>query len=136
MTHYPYIFTINRQLLTVNLGYYPAERGKPQRIAVDLRLYFKKAPECAATDQAPFIDYGILCQSLKDFIKDKEFSLVEHLATELFYLTRGILEAHCTDEIKLWFRLTKITTPIPDLADGASYILCDLPAGASFPPAQ
>lgn len=136
MTHYPYIFTINRQLLSVNLGYYEAERGKPQQVAVDLRLYFTHAPECAATDQAPFIDYGILCQSMKDFMVGKEFSLIEHLATELFNLTRGILQAHCTDDIKLWLRLTKITTPIVQLADGASYVVSDLPAGANFPPAQ
>ncbi len=136
MAHYPYLFTINRQELSVHLGYYVAERGKKQRVAVDIRLYFSKAPVCAVTDTAPFIDYGILCQAMKDFVEQKEFALIEHLASELFVLLRGILNTHCADEIRLWLRLTKLTTPISGLADGASYILTDLPAGASIPPAQ
>jgi FolB domain-containing protein len=134
MTHYAQIFTINRQQLTVNLGYYEKERGKKQKIEVDVRLFFPSAPECAKTDTAPFIDYGILVQAMKDFIDGREFALVEHLATELFFLTRGIISAHCGDELKLWLKLTKLTTPIPDLAGGASYITSDLPADATFPP--
>lgn len=135
MPHYSHIFTINRQILSVNLGYYEKERGKKQRVEVDVRLYFSEAPECARTDKAPFIDYAILIQAMKDFTADREFSLVEHLGTELFYLLRGILTEHCDDDIKLWLRLTKITTPIDGLAGGASYVMSDLPAEATLAPA-
>ncbi len=135
MTHYAHIFTINRQILSVNLGYYTEERGKKQRVEVDLRLYFPESPECARTDKAPFIDYGILVEAIKDFTVSREFSLVEHLGTELFYLLRGILTEHCGNDLKLWLRLTKITTPIEGLEGGASYVTSDLPAGATFPPA-
>ncbi len=56
MAHYPHIFSINRLHLAVHLGYYDAERKKPQPVEVTLRLYFPEAPACARDDFAKFID--------------------------------------------------------------------------------
>lgn len=135
MTHYAQIFTINNQRFSANLGYYDHERAVTQLISVDLRLYFPIPPECANTDQAPFIDYAILIQAMKDYVEGKEFSLIEYLATQFFAIARGIMSEQVSHDIKLWLRLTKVNPPIPGLMDGASYVLSDLPAGATFPPA-
>ena len=135
MHHYPYSFTINRQVLSVHLGYYDGERSKPQDIAIDIRLYFAKLPECARTDKAPFIDYAILVHALRDDCLGKEFALIEHMANVFFGITRAIMDEHCPkDDIKLWLRVTKLKTPLKGLEHGASFIASDLPAGATTVP--
>lgn len=134
MTHYPHIFTINRQVLTVHLGYYEEERKTKQTVEVDVRLYFPEAPECARTDRAPFVDYAILVDAMKE-ASGRTFWLIEYMATELFNILRGMVDEHCAKEIKLWLCLTKVTTPLEGLAGGASYVTTDLPANATFPPA-
>ena len=135
MTHYGQIFTINRLQLAVHLGYYDDERGEKQPIEVDMRLYFPAPPDCARTDKAPFIDYAILVEAVKACAASRQFALIEYLATELFSVSSKILAERCGPDIRLWLRLTKTKAPIEGLAGGASYVLSDLPAGATFPPA-
>lgn len=134
MTHYAQVFTIDRYRIPAHLGYYDAERGTKQTVEVSMRLYFPKPPECVRTDRAPFIDYGELVAAVKDRIAGGEFRLIEHLAGELFRIVREVLDTHALTDIRLWLKLTKCTTPIAGLEGGASYVLSDLPADATFPP--
>lgn len=129
MAHYPHIFSINRLHLAVHLGYYDAERKKPQPVEVTLRLYFPEAPPCARDDYAKFIDYDKLAGAIHGLAEAREFRLIEYMTMEVYDVVRRYVNEHASEEVKLWLRLTKLATPVPHLTGGASFTTSDLPAG-------
>jgi FolB domain-containing protein len=134
MTHYAHILSANRLQLAVNLGFYTGERAKPQPVEICFRLYFPEEPPFGSDDDAEFIDYGMVCKALKDFVDGREFKLVEFMAMELFRHLRALLDGRGASDVKLWLRLNKISAPVPGLTGGASFIHCDLPVGATTMP--
>lgn len=132
MTHYAHVLVANRLQLAVNLGFYTGERAKPQPVEVSFRMYFPTAPAQATNDEAEFIDYGMLCKSVHDFVSPREFKLVEFMAMEVFRHLREVLDAHGGSAIKLWLKLNKIAAPVPGLTGGASFIHSDLPTDATW----
>lgn len=132
MAHYGYCFALNRLRFEAHLGFYDAERAGLQPIEVSLKLYFPKAPRCAADDHALFIDYAGLTEQLANTIAAREFRLIEYMAQALFDQTRAYVTAHGDEEIKIWLRLTKCKPPVLYLQEGASFTLSDMPADASF----
>lgn len=134
MTHYAHILTVDRLQLAANLGFYTGERAKAQPIEVSFRLYFPTMPAYGSDDEAEFLDYGVVCKWLSDFVTDREFKLLEFLAMELFRQVRKGLDVGGHKDVKLWLRMNKVAAPVPGLTGGASYIHCDLPAGATVVP--
>jgi FolB domain-containing protein len=134
MTHYAHQLCVNRLQLAAHIGFYTGERAKPQPVEVCFRLYYPEAPEFTRDDEASFIDYGVLCKALKDYVDAREFKLVEFMASDLHRHLRAVIDAHGGSTIALWLRLNKIAAPVPGLIGGASFTHCDLPAGATVAP--
>ncbi len=131
MTHYAHILTLEHLEMLSHVGFYDEERGKRQRIAISLRLYFPKAPDCCEDDHAKFLDYGALAKFLTEWCEAGEFRLIEFMGMQAFRSVRGYLDAHGCADVPLWLKLTKCTTPVPNLKAGASFIHTDLPPGAT-----
>jgi FolB domain-containing protein len=132
MTHYAYVLVANRLQLAVHLGFYTGERAKPQPVEISFRLYFPQAPAQADNDEAEFIDYGMVCKSIHDFVAVREFKLVEFMAMEVFRHLREVIDGRGGQAIRLWVKLNKIAAPVPGLTGGASFVHSDLPAGATW----
>lgn len=131
MNHYAYMLTVNCLRLEVHLGFYEAERLKKQPVEISLRLYFEHAPAAATDDHADFIDYGAMCVALSDYATARNFRLVEFMAHDIFHHMRNWVDAQGGHAAKLWLKLNKCEAPVPNLQAGASYIMSDLPAGAT-----
>ncbi|MFM9890428.1 MAG: dihydroneopterin aldolase [Rickettsiales bacterium] len=131
MNHYAQMLTVNRLRLEVHLGFYEAERLKKQPVEICLRLYFAQAPDASTDDHAHFIDYGAMCAALSDYVTSRDFRLVEFMAHDVFRHMRTWVDGQGGNAVKLWLKLNKCEAPVPNLQDGASYILSDLPAGAT-----
>jgi dihydroneopterin aldolase len=127
-SYYRYVFSLNRLQLAVHLGYYEAERRTPQPVEVNARLYFPGAPICTQDDYAKFIDYAKLAEIMQRVVAAKEFRLIEFLTMEMFTALRAFLDTQPAPEPKLWLRVTKLNTPVPNLNGGASFTTSDLPA--------
>lgn len=131
MPHYAHMVSVNRLQLPAHIGFYTGERAKQQPIEISFRLYYPDAPPHTRDDDAEFIDYGVLCKSLTDFVASRKFKLIEFMGAELFRCLRREVDALGGSDIKLWLRMNKIVTPVPGLTGGASYTHCDLPPGAT-----
>lgn len=125
------MLTISRLRLAVHLGFYEAERNARQPVELCLRLYFPVPPACASDDHAQFIDYGMLCQEISKYVEARRFRLVEFMASDLFAHMRQFIDAKGGSGIGLWLKLNKCEAPVPNLQGGASFVLCDLPPGAT-----
>lgn len=136
MAHYATHFSINRLQMESHLGVSEAERATPQPVAVSLRLYFPAMPACTADDHGVFIDYHALSDKMTHAIATREFRLIEYMAQELFAIARAYLDAQSARDVALWLKLTKLTPAVAHLQDGASFVLCDLPAGATTSPTE
>lgn len=134
MTHYASSFSIDRLQFAARLGVYDDERAKPQPIEVSLRWYFPGEPDCASDDHGMFIDYAGLSSRLRKAVETREFRLIEYMARELFSIARAYLDEHDGADIRLWLKLTKCKPDVADLAGGASFTQCDLPADATLAP--
>ncbi len=131
MAHYAHILTIDRLAFDVHLGFYDNERAKRQRVEISLRLYFPEAPPCTADDHAKFLDYGTLSDALAAWAEAGEFRLVEYMGAAAFRFVRDYLDGRGHPDIRLWLQLRKVTTPLPKLMGGASFIHSDLPVDAT-----
>ncbi len=131
MTHYAHILTIEHLEMQCHVGFYDEERGKCQKIAVSLRLYFPEAPICCEDDHAKFLDYGMLAEHLTEWAQAGEFRLIEYMGMQAFRRMRAYLDAHGCANVMLWLKLTKCDTPVKNLRDGASFIHADLPPGST-----
>lgn len=132
MAHYAHMVLVNRLQMQTYLGFYTGERAKPQTVEVSFKLYYPEAPAHTQDDEADFIDYGQLCKGLTDLAAARSYKLIEFMGAELFRHLRADLDARGAGHIKLWLRLNKITTPVPGLTGGASYMHSDLPPDATF----
>jgi FolB domain-containing protein len=131
MTQYHYCFSINRLRLAVRLGCEAPERKNPQPVEAEARVYFPTKPTCVTDDNGKFIDYAGLCSCISEVAEHAEFKLLEYLAGESFKALRRYLDDEGEKDAKLWLKLTKCAAPVAYLEGGASFVLTDLPAGAS-----
>lgn len=134
MPHYAHVLSVNRLKLDAHIGFYEAERLKQQPVEVSFRLYFADAIACNGDDEAHFFDYGVLCETLRSFVAEKKFNLIEFMSMELFRHLRAYLDAHGGQDAKLWLHFNKIEAPVPNLLGGASFVHSDLPADATYIP--
>lgn len=134
MPHYGSSFIIERLALDASLGLYEQERAHKQPVAISVRLYFPDLPACTSDDSGTFIDYASLSNRLTSLVESQHFQLIEYLAHALFQSAREYLDAHGAKEVALWLKLTKCKPTLRYLTDGASFVLSDLPAGATVLP--
>lgn len=131
MHHYSHMVSVNRLEVSAHIGFYESERAKLQPVEICFRLYFPGKPSCASDDEAAFIDYGVLCGVLTDYIASRKFNLIEYMGSELFRHLREYLDGQGHKDIKLWLRMNKIQAPVKGLVGGASFTTCDLPPDAT-----
>lgn len=131
MTHYAHMLTLSRLRLPVHLGFYDEERAKKQMVEVSIRLYYLTPPAAADNDHAPFHDYAKLAAEITEYMDTRQFRLLEFMANDMFRHVRAWYDARGGKEIKLWLKVNKCDAPVPNLMDGANYIMSDLPAGAT-----
>lgn len=134
MPHYGSSFIIERLALPASLGLYEKERAHKQPVVISVRLYFPELPACTQDDAGTFIDYAGLSNRLTGLVESQHFQLIEYLAHALFQAARAYLDAHDAKHVALWLKLTKCKPELRYLEDGASFVLCDLPPGATVLP--
>jgi dihydroneopterin aldolase len=63
------------------------------------------------------VSYDALVDAIKEVASDREFSLIEHLASEVFNSLRRTVEPE--DELRVTVR--KVSPPIPEITKGAEF---------------
>ncbi len=76
----------------VYLGCKPEEHKKKQLISISVELKFNKAPLGNTSDQLQdTVCYAQIVQSIKNYLKQKHFHLLEHLTFSLHKMLRSTL---------------------------------------------
>jgi dihydroneopterin aldolase len=114
--------TIRGISLPVRLGCSADERLDPQPVEVDLTIRFETPPRGMVTDRLEdTVCYDTLVCAIKEVVSDREFSLVEHLANEIFTSLRNVVES----EHQLQVTVRKVSPPIPEITKGAEFTVSD-----------
>lgn len=75
------VLLIDNIFVKVNLGVSYQERIKPQKVALSIKISFKKIPSIAYTDNIKDgICYVAVIKEVQRFCASKTFSVIEHLA--------------------------------------------------------
>ena len=114
--------TIRGISLPVRLGCSADERLDPQPVEVDLTIRFETPPRGMVTDRLEdTVCYDGLVSAIKQVVTNREFSLVEYLAKEIFDSLRNIVES----EHQLRVTVRKVSPPIPEITKGAEFTVSD-----------
>ena len=114
--------TIRGILLPIRLGCSADERLNPQPVEIDLTIRFETPPRGMVTDRLEdTVCYDRLVSAIKQVVTDREFSLVEYLAKEIFDSLRSIVES----EHELRVTVRKVSPPIPEITKGAEFTVGD-----------
>ena len=104
--------TISGVLLPIRLGCSAEERLEPQPVEIDLTIRFETPPRGMVTDRLEdTVSYDALVRAIKEVASDREFSLIEHLANEIFTSLKNILGP----EHELRVTVRKVSPPIPEI---------------------
>ena len=110
--------TIRGISLPVRLGCSADERLDPQPVEIDLTIRFETPPRGMVTDRLEdTVCYDGLVSAIKQVVTNREFSLVEYLAKEIFDSLRDIVES----EHELRVTVRKVSPPIPEITKGAEF---------------
>ena len=75
--------------LKVNLGVTAKERKKKQQVLVSIKINFSYPPKACETGEiSDTVCYDTLTQEIKKFCRHKEFTLIENLGMQLFFLVK------------------------------------------------
>lgn len=107
---------IHELLLPVHLGYFSEERSVLQEIRLSIEVEFPRVPLGETTDNLKdTICYGEICKTLRDYVKDRQFNLIEKLA-------RDCLSVLCKKYPSVLIRLTLFKkAPVEGLEGGVKY---------------
>lgn len=119
--------------LMVNLGYGQQERAIPQKVSLDIELYYSNTPQASYDDGDNFICYDELCNAIRNVVIDKEFALIEYMVKNICqtieeFLYNAKLKAKI-DDVRYVINLHKCNVPIDDVKGGASYCYTNLENG-------
>ena len=90
--------------LNVNLGWRKEERKAEQPVLMDLDIHFPAPPKACETDALKdTCCYAELTQTLREYVCQKHFSLVEHLALAIYEKARLYLP----EPARIVVRITK-----------------------------
>jgi dihydroneopterin aldolase len=114
--------TIRGVLLPVRLGCSAEERLDPQPVEIDVTVRFEAPPRGMITDRLEdTVSFDALVQTIKEVVLDREFSLIEHLANEIFTSLRSVVGPD--HELRITVR--KVSPPIPEITKGADFTMGD-----------
>jgi len=83
---------INQLELHVHLGWHNDERSNLQKVLLDIGISFEQPPKACDTDQLEdSICYAKLIDKLHDYLKNKQYALIEHLSKDLHQWTAAYL---------------------------------------------
>ncbi len=107
--------------LNLHLGWPAAERLNRQPILVSIILRFDAAPKACITDNLEdTVCYDELIQALVKDTEAKEFKLIEHLAYDIYQLTKARLPNIGAIKIAVAKK-----PPIPQLTGGVTFYYGD-----------
>ncbi len=110
--------TIRGILLPIRIGCSADERLDPQPVEIDLTIRFETPPGGMVTDRLEdTVSYDSLVSAIKEVASDREFSLIEHLASEIYTSLRSIVGP----EHELRVTVRKVSPPIPEITKGAEF---------------
>ena len=108
--------------LRVRLGCTAAERAEPQEVRVGVRVRFAEPPHACRTDEMDgTICYARIADLFRERCRDREFRLIERLASDLFCALRCELPPG----LRLELALTKVRPPVEGLECGVTFALSD-----------
>jgi FolB domain-containing protein len=108
--------------VAVRLGHDPAERERPQAVALSATIDFGAAPLGCSTDRlADTVCGAVLCEALRSVCQGGEFALVEHLAARLHAAARALVP----EGARVAIELVKLAPPIAGLTGGMSFTITD-----------
>jgi len=114
--------TIRGVLLPIRLGCSAEERLDPQPVEIDVTVRFEAPPRGMITDRLEdTVSFDALVQTIKEVVLDREFSLIEHLANEIFTSLRSVVGPD--HELRITVR--KVSPPIPEITKGAEFTVGD-----------
>ena len=114
--------TIRGVLLPIRIGCSAEERRDPQPIEIDVTVRFETPPQGMITDRLEdTVSFDALVQTIKEVVLDREFSLIEHLANEIFTSLRSVVGPD--HELRITVR--KVSPPIPEITKGAEFTVGD-----------
>lgn len=90
--------TIEGLQLDCLIGVYPHEKGYPQRLYLDLELFFDNRPAAAADDLSLTLDYDAIARHLRDFAATRRVALVETLVEQMANL---LLTGYPVERVRL-----------------------------------
>jgi dihydroneopterin aldolase len=114
--------TIRGISLPIRLGCSADERRNPQPVEIEVSIRFDGPPPGVVTDRLEdTVCYAVLVDAIKGTVADREFSLIEHLASEIFNSLRRMVESRH----RLRVTVLKVAPPIPEVTKGAKFTVGD-----------
>ena len=115
--------SINGLKLNIYFGWPEDERLRKQWITLDIILDFPQPPTACQTDQLEdTFCYSTLAAIIRNEVGVRHYRLVEHLAREIYLITKTTL-AH---EVNVGIAITKYPSTIPDLQNGVTFHYGDI----------
>lgn len=113
---------IKQLSLFVYLGRSSVERRTLQEIRFSIEMEFPETPKAETTDSfKDTLCYKEVCETLRNFVKGRQFHLIEKLAGESLFVLR---KKH--PSIRFRLTLHKINPPVKGLKGGVSYTCGDI----------
>jgi dihydroneopterin aldolase len=107
--------------IDVFLGWLDEERAQKQKVSVDIELLFATPPlGCMSDNLDDTICYDALVKKIKLLTSEKHFRLVEHLAREIYLLTKEEVTVDVDVKVKV-----KKKPVIENLMGGVSVVCGD-----------
>ncbi len=120
---YSSVIELNDLRLKVNLGVGEEERSKAQDVMVNLKFFSENKPGACISDNInDTICYHKMSDLVKEFVREKEFKLLEYLCYEMYQSLRK----YVGQETKIWIKIEKCNPPIENLLGSTSFTYSDL----------
>ena len=108
---------INELALFVHLGCSPKEKATLQEVRLSIEIEFPTTPLGEITDSLKdTLCYDEICKVLRDYIKNKQFNLIEKMARECLTVLHKKYPS-----ISIRITLHKKTPPVEGLKAGVKY---------------
>lgn len=114
--------TISDLRLWVHLGCSEQEKHHPQAVSIDIQVNFKEPPQAIHTDSLEdAFCYLKAAELIQASLKDKQFNLIEHLASTVYdTLYQGMLQQPKLN-MDLVIIVKKLSPPVPGVHGGVSF---------------
>ena len=113
--------SIHNLSLPAYIGHSSQERATPQEISLSIKMEFPLTPSAEITDSLEdTLCYEEVCKRLREFIKSKQFQLIEKMAKECFDFLKNRYPS-----MRIQLTLHKKNPPIEGLKGGVKYTCGD-----------